>query len=282
VIQIPCPYCKNDPHKNKGYYGAIHLEYNWMRCWKCGRKNIRDVIKLLTGQNWRDIYKKYKSAFDPGDLRLEKLRKFESVSDPEEKTLILPGSPQLSDRHKRYLEKRGFDPNHMIRKYSLCGTNHMGEYNYRIIIPIFFKGQIVSFQGRDITGKSELRYKACKKEDEIIHHKHILYGYDQVKNEKHIIVTEGAIDKWKMGDNAVALFGIGYRKEQVLLLTEFEKVTILFDYEERAREAALRLAETLSGLGVDTDVCILKDGDPGELPLSEARELAAEILKKVI
>ena len=94
-------------------------------------------------------------------------------------------------QHIRYLEGRGFDAQYLINKYDLRGTLYTGDiYAYRVITPIYYNNRIVSYQGRDFTGKQNIRYATCKPENEIIHHKKILFNLDNSKQES-VIVMEG-------------------------------------------------------------------------------------------
>lgn len=277
-IAFPCPYCRGESHKNTSYYGAIHNQYNYFRCWKCGKKPLKEVFYLLTGQNWEEISQNYKADYDIRDIYI--LKNTEETRKSPPALLSLPSEArELGDREKAYLESRGFEPEAIIKRYGLVSTGFTGEYKFRIIIPIYWGGRLVSYQGRDYTGLSNLRYKACSKEKEIIHHKHILYGGENTQGE-HIICVEGIIDKWKMGEKAVATFGTGYTKQQLVLLSRYKKVSVLFDGEPEANKHAENLANSLAGLNVDVEIVYLKSGDPGDLSIEEAGELAREILEK--
>lgn len=275
-LAIPCPYCRSEAKSNKGYYGAIHMGKIYFNCWKCGVKPINEVIHLLTGMNWDEISIDYKTILDPRDVYLSQVT--EQKPRPKIKHVLPRLAVPLTSRQKAYLLKRGFHPDRTEEKYKLLGTGPVGSYKFRIIIPIFYQGEVVSFQGRDYTDKSDLRYKACKMDNEKIHHKYLLYGYDDVPGD-HAIVVEGIMDKWKMGDSAVATFGTAYTPQQRALLTRFKRVTVLFDPEDQARAHANKLAGELSGLGVETDLIFLSKGDPGDLSERDARELAEEILE---
>ena len=72
-LTLPCPYCRGQSHKNKGYYGGINIQHNYFRCWKCGKKPLYEVIRLLTGREWRDIEDEYKTMLDPRDIYLSRV-----------------------------------------------------------------------------------------------------------------------------------------------------------------------------------------------------------------
>ena len=183
----------------------------------------------------------------------------------------------MKEQHKRYLGSRGFDSDYLEQKYNLMGTPHLGDYCHRIIVPIFYKGNAVSYQGRDITGRSKLRYKACEKPVEIIHHKHTLYNLDRAKKQS-IVVTEGVTGVWKLGDNAVCTFGIQYSMRQAELLSHFKKVFVFFDNDSNAQIQAEKLRGFLSTFGIKTiNLTTDNDKDSGEID----KETAKEIMKNI-
>jgi len=191
------------------------------------------------------------------------------------------GTVNLQSYHKTYLAQRNHDPDYLAQKYQLMGTLPAGPYALRIMAPIFYQGQWVSYQGRDITGKTPLKYKACKKELEIIHHKNILYNLDNCKR-KEIIVVEGLFDVWRLGDDTCATFGTSVSKKQINVLSKFKRVFIMFDSEQLAQKKAKELADQLSLLGVESINISLSEGDPGDMATDDANKLKSELLGKKI
>ena len=231
---------------------------------------------MLSGENWDIIRGSYRTNLDIREAYL--LKNAETISPSPPRTLRLPPAGLYNlDRGKAYLKARGFVPDAIIQEYGLIITGTTGDYKFRIIIPIYQHGKLVSYQGRDYTGLSPIRYKACARENEIVHHKHLLYDADRVTGD-HVIVVEGIVDKWKMGENTVCTFGTGFTPQQVNLLSKWGKVSILYDGEPEAQKHAEKLGEQLSGLGVDVDNIRLGKEDPGALSMEEARALSKEIL----
>ena len=172
-------------------------------------------------------------------------------------------------------EKSEFFAHKLEKEWGLLGTGPVGPYKHRIIAPIHFRNELVSYQGRDITGKSPLRYKACSEKNEVMKHKHTLYGIDKVPG-KRVVVVEGIADVWRLGPGAVATFGIKFTGSQINLLSEFEKVFIIFDSgetEDQAEEQSEILCDSLGCLGVDTEQIRLDGVDPGDMGQTEANNL---------
>lgn len=264
---IQCPLC----HSSGKYHGGFH-ENGYYICWKCSCKNINEVIKILTGQFWHDIRDQYQTDII-GTSAIRQERKTQKPS-----SLSLPiGTGPLNERARDYLKNRGFNPDILAELYGLQSTGIYGSFNFRIIIPIYFKKQLVSYTSRDYTGQASIRYLSCRSNEEIINHKNLLYGYDQVPGE-HVICVEGPADKWKMGIYSVATFGTGFKPEQISLLSGFKKITLLYDSGEEAKEKGDRLGNLLASLGKDVDAIYLKEGDPGGLSQNEADGLLRDIL----
>jgi len=152
------------------------------------------------------------------------------------------------------------------------------DYKHRILAPITLNEKVVSFQARDITNKSHLKYMACPKRREIIDHKHTLYGLDQC-SRTHGLVVEGIFDVWRLGPGAVATFGIEFTKQQVCLLVDrFARVTVVFDDDRQAIKQARKLQAELEIFGVPTDI-IRCAGDPDTFSDAELDEIRQHVSK---
>jgi hypothetical protein len=197
------------------------------------------------------------------------------------------GCGPLGKPHLRYLERRGFDAEQIMRTWGLLGTGPLAfldglNYRFRIVAPIIWDGRTVSFQSRDYTNKADRKYLACVPEREVLSHKTILYGQQDKWGSTGILV-EGITDVWRLGTSACATFGIEYQTEQVLqLINHFERVVILFDPEPQAQQQARKMRAQLSGCGVKVIIEKLTDCDPGDLSQDDADHLVRNILRRVI
>jgi hypothetical protein len=268
-IPVICPMC--DDHKFKGGFNSAGGFYS---CWSCGHTSLHKIIPILTNETWNNIELKYKDELNARDLYL--LKHSERQIRPAQLKLPDHTGP-LHAQARRYLEARNFDSYELEELYKLQATNHRGEYNFRIIIPIYFEDKLVSYTSRDYTGRAELRYFSCRSELEIINHKDLLYGYDLVPTS-HVIGVEGPVDKWAMGLDAIATFGTGFKQNQINLLGSFEWVTLLYDASDDARRKCDMLGDNLAGLGVKVDCIYLKEGDPGSLKPDERKSLIKDIM----
>lgn len=276
-INIPCPFCTGNP----GYHLGIHKDGNGAHCWRCGTHPVVEVLSAILNlprhKVW-DIMKKYK-------INIHKRR------IPEAKVSIFPLKlPQpnsaLTKPYKHYLEKRRFDPDKLEKEWGLKQTGPVSfldsiSYNHRLIIPIYWDEKMVSFQARDITGKAPLKYLACPKRREKIHHKNIIYGRQEAwEDAKGVIVVEGVTDVWRLGKYAAATFGIEFKMEQVLALSKIhDRFFIVFDEEPQAQKQARILATKLKALGKEAYIEKIK-GDPADMKQDDADHLVRQLLLK--
>lgn len=273
-VQIHCPFCIG----SRGYHLGHHIDTGAYSCWRCGKHSQVDVVKAMLNCGTSEAFRTIKEYSDSGRGGKTSSQGKEKRSK-RKKTCVLPeGTGELTKRHRKYLEGRKFDPDKLVELWGLKGTGIVGRYKNRIIAPIMFDGELVSYQGRDITNKHELKYKACSQENEVIEHQTIVYGLDFVVGDVCIIV-EGIADVWRLGYGAVSCFGTAYTLNQVNLIAErMKKVFILFDADEpNAIKQANKLACALSARGLEVELLELEEGDPGEMPQVEADKLMEEL-----
>lgn len=277
-VQVHCPFCTGERDYHLGY----SLKGDFWTCWRCKGKSTVKVVRALVKCSWAEAFKiveKY-SGGSPRRRRPEREKKNPVKVDVRKSCVLPPGTRDMNERHKQYLIKRRLDPDRLESVYHLKGTGPVGPYNFRIIIPIEYRGRVVSYQGRDITGKSEIPYKACAMAKEVIHHKHILYGLDLTRNETCCIV-EGVVDGWRLGPGAIGTFGTGYTQEQATLLYKrYKRLFLLFDPEPAAQKTAKQLADYLCGMKREVIIVNLEKGegeDPGDMKQDDANALMRDM-----
>ena len=270
-VSIQCPFCDDQ---------STHLGYNvnesYLHCWRCGwhplDKTIAKLLKINENAA-RQLIKQY-----GGIAR----RPVEKAKDPQKEFQFPSGCSDLSSSHKQYLARRGYDPDRLERDWGLVSSGPISQldginYKHRIIAPIYWDGQIVSFQGRDTTGKHDKKYMACPKEREAIHHKAILYG-KQAEWTSTGICVEGITDVWRFGFTSFATFGIKYTSVQLRVIARFfRRVAIIFDDDPQAIEQAYKLVADLEFRGVEA-FRIPIVGDPGGMSQTEADYLLKQII----
>lgn len=282
-LNIFCPWCGNvsDSTGEIRYYGGINLQGAYYHCWRCGGHHMDAMIRKVLrvdGDKASQIVAQYRRAgLSAAGSGLRRTGGAKSVTPP--------GGP-LKRPHREYLRERGFDPLQLVEKYGLTGTgpDEYWEDSYfgnRIIIPIYdISGRVVSFQGRDITGESKMRYKGAPLEKVVAHHKASLYGIHKAAGRSRVCLVEGVFDQWRLGDGFVASFGTATTQSQLRELARFNEVMILFDSEKDAQEKARKIARQLAALGRAAEVVELDLGDgrdPGDLTPEEAAKVRLEL-----
>ena len=276
-LSVRCPFC-DDPSDHGSFY-RYSLHY---RCWRCKGGSGMDALLALSGRPKSDIMKALKECGGPASP-IAQGRTFAS-------RLTLPGR-DLLPYHREYLLKRGLDPDMLVRRYGIRGTNPFDKFegiNYgnRIIIPIYdLDGNLVSFQGRDVTGAPDVeRYKVCPVNKSLMHYKDIVYG-GNLATGRRVVVVEGVVDAWKLGPGAVATFGTGCKPSQIMCLSRWPEVVFFFDPEPEAQAKARAYAKELAMCGVKVSVACEdfgrtpdgKQRDVGDLAPHEIARIRGEL-----
>lgn len=198
------------------------------------------------------------------------------------KNVVLP-SDGFTVAERRYLIKRDFDPDYLHQKYGLVGGGVAGAWKYRIIIPIYLNGKVISWTARSILGKEELialdipRYKNLSIAESVIDPKSTLFNLDHCRGNS-VILTEGAFDVMRLGDDSVCSFGIELSQAQVSIIKDrFRKVYVMFDNEAGAQKKARKFGLELSSVGVYVEVVDAYS----EYGVNDGAELSDEQVKEI-
>ena len=273
-IGTDCPFCVGKQRMHLGY----NLDGDYFNCWQCGPHPTRDtLIKLLNvdEKSVKKLIHQYGGHDGRARVRLQRDKKpfkFPSSTGP-----LLPV-------HKQYLLDRGFDPDRLESEWDLRGSGPISrldvyDYRLRVIAPVMWGGEVVTFQGRDITDRQMAKYKACPEEYEKVHHKHILYGKQESWGSTGLIV-EGITDVWRFGPAAAGTFGITYTRKQLRTIRDaFNRVFILYDPEEQAQRQAKKMRLELGGYTKSIEVHIVQlERDPGSMDQDEADYLVKQLI----
>ena len=271
-MNFPCPFCAG----NEGYHLGWDERVDRFNCWRCGFHKHTEVIASLLRIGESEAVKVWKQ-YQGRPVKRSEL-KIESKADRGRVVHLPAGATDLKAIHRRYLKGRKFDPKKLAEIWGLKGTNYTGPYKFRVIAPIHLDGELISYQGRDITDRSELKYKACRQENERVPHQDSLYGIDKVSGDS-VVIVEGITDVWRLGPGAVATFGIDFTKAQVLLMKRFKRRFVFFDTaDSQARAQARLLAREISAWKGEVEIVEADYADPGSMPQKKADRLMKELL----
>jgi len=281
-ISTRCVWC--DDQSN---HLSWNLDDGYFSCWRCGAKKTIPTVARLLGIGEIDaegVIKIY------GGVSKRKLIYPEKEIFRQDHKLP-GGTGKLQANHKKYLSGRGFDPDQLEYDWGLLGTGPIAllstgqgnekktiDFRYRVIAPIIWNKEEVSFQGRDITGKSGLRYITCPPDREVVHHKHILGGRQEFWGDTGIIV-EGYYDVLRFGLKACCTFGTKYTTQQVrTMVRSFKRAFVIFDDEPQAQEQAQKLVAALTFRNVPAEKITIA-GDPGAMKQDDADYLVKQLIK---
>ena len=267
-VNTNCPFCTGNPGEHLG----VHVNSGRFSCWRCGWKATDKALSKLLSMDLKEVrplIRKYKVTTSLNAKAPEQNKKIQF------KPHRLPSNTgPLEAQHRQYLEKRQYDPVLLEREWGLLGAGPVAlldgiAYKHRIVAPIIWESSQVSFQARDITGKSGLKYIACPKHREAILHQHILYGRQKEWTDTGICV-EGITDAWRFGKHAFAVFGIEYTARQLRIMAKsFKRIFVVFDDDPQAITQGKELCKELEFRGVEAIQEIIV-GDPGAMTQKEA------------
>lgn len=273
-IGIQCPWCQD-----KSNHMGINIRSKIYKCWVCKRKgpstNIVMTTERCSEEDAQEIMEHFVDVSSPWMLKTIDKPKYTGPIWP-------PGcTEKFPDPHLAYLRSRNFIPEVVIPKYKLKACYNIGEYKFRIIIPIIMDNRVVAFTSRSIDKNVELRYKTIRKEIALMQPDHWVYNIDSVKDT--VMIVEGPTDVWRLGDGVVSFLGTEGYNGQIYELKRrgIKKAIIMFDAEKQATDLAEKIGVNLDLLGISTEIVYLMNGDPAELSQEEGQNLKQEILRRM-
>ena len=266
-INIKCPFCEDTSN-----HCGVNLDSKLFSCWVCGEKGgPYKLIRAIDGSRYDTIQttlKKYQDYTIPVED--------EDYSERTDKIKMPKGvMVSATQRHLKYLKKRNFDSEYIVRKYKLLFGGPYGDFRHRIIIPYFKDDRLVTMTGRTIINADPPYYNLPTRKS-ILDTKETLYNIDTV-TKNYAIIVEGPLDVWRIGDGCIATSGTKYTSEQLTVLRKkhLKRLFILFDHT--AYSEAQRLSKQVSLFIDHVEIIRLSHGDPAELTNEEARHLKKSI-----
>jgi hypothetical protein len=265
-VQFDCPFCGQGTSK---YHLGFNPRGGYFNCFKCGPHDAVKTVSEMLSCPWSEAKSLVESA-DTGFLKAPQ----RADKPARRRSLVLPyGLGPLNPGHRLYLEMRGFDPDEIQDTWRVQGLGVAPPLSHRLFIPIFDRaGQMVSWTTRSIAKHATLRYVSAKANQELFSHKEILYGEHKVVGYSTICVVEGPISMWAIGTGCVATCGIGFKREQALLLARYQTVYVCFDNEPSAQRRAKELCDFLMP-NCEVINVVLTDKDPADALLNHPKEI---------
>lgn len=276
-VNVNCPFCDS---KTTSFNLGFNPAGNYYHCWKTPHSYpIKEVLSILLNIP--------ETSLD--SILIDYQGVGEYLPEPKKikrKKIELPTDTFISAERK-YLKSRGFSPKYLNKKYGIVGGGIYGDWKFRIIIPVYFNGQLMSWTGRSILDKKKLqelkipRYKNLSIEKSVMNIKDLFFNLDNCRG-KEVVLTEGAFDVLRFDGNAICSLGTELTESQVSLISErFEKVYILFDNEPEAQLKARKFGLRIASMGVEVEVVdIFGDfgkNDMGDCTIEEINKIKSEL-----
>ena len=211
LYNFRCPLCgDSQKHKNKarGYFYQVKTNTNY-KCHNCGASmSFNNFLKKLDGVlHGKYTMEKFKEGFTGKNFPAEE-PEFEFEKPVFNSKINLP----LCSEHvqsRTYLESRALDPTQyyyaekfceFVNSYKPTFASHVRE-EPRIVIPLYYKKELIGFQGRSL-GSSSVKYITTILQDDAPK----IYGLDNLRGGTPVYITEGPFDS-SFVPNSIALCG---------------------------------------------------------------------------
>lgn len=275
-VNVNCPFCDT---KSTSFNLGFNPAGNYYHCWKSPHNyRIKEVLSILLNipeSSLKDVLVDYQ-----GGAEILSDRKVK----PGVRRLELP-TDTFTKAERKYLKSRNFDPGYLMKKYNIVGGGIDGDWKFRIIVPVFYQGRLMSWTGRSILPKEKLkelnipRYKNLSIEKSVRNIKELFFNIDNCKSDT-VVLTEGAFDVLRFDGNAICSMGTELTERQVGLLADrFNKIFILFDNEPEAQKKARKFGLQLSSIGMEVEVVNFYE-DFGKNDMGECSPEEIKIIKK--
>lgn len=294
-VGVACPYC--DAGRNNPGLG-INTRTLKCSCWKCGTHWTPRALSDASGVPLGIVAARLRADVDA-----------EPIRDAPAGVYTPPaGVGPLMAPHRRYLERRGLDPDEMAAVWGIGGTGPAHEIPrstknvvtadkklcggdktdtatiapvpsapqrvlpWRIFIPFTRAGVPVSWTTRAIGDVPHAdRYRGAKREESAVDRGSLLFGEDYVLHG--VVIFEGPFDVMWFGPGGVCTGGVSYSPGQISRLARYPVRAVCFDNEPAAQRRARKLAAELELFPGATYVVRTSGPDPASSPAADRDEL---------
>jgi DNA primase len=265
-VSVVCPVCKEDSRaSSKKKKLSICLEKGIYHCWVCESKG-KNVASFAFKNASIDNQTKAKLS-EAFNLQQEVEKEKEIVIRlPSDFRLLYLDSTRQGKIAKRYLHKRGCNPDDLLR--FKIGISNESEYVNRIIIPSFSEDMKLNFfLSRSYDENSIRKYKNCDgKKTEIIFNEHLIDW------KKPVVLVEGVFDAIKSIENTIPILGSWIDESHYV----FQKIVknntpVVLGMDPDAIQKTIKMAKNLASFGVDVKICKHKEKDFGDMTKEEVK-----------
>ena len=246
LYNFRCPIC-GDSQKNKsktrGYLYTVKADVNF-RCHNCGASmTLSNFLKAIDPVIHKQyVFERFKDGHTGRGTVVEE-PKFNFETPIFKKSIDLPKASEIPIA-KKYLEKRKLDATkfYFAEKFQQWVNSHKQTFDTihrdesRIIIPLYYKKDLVGVQGRSL-GPNSVKYITTIFYDDAPK----IYGLDTIRRGTPVFITEGPFDSTFIR-NSIAMCGAD---GDVGKWGVSDPVWV-YDNEPRSREIVRRISDTIS------------------------------------
>ena len=245
LYNFRCPIC-GDSQKNKsktrGYLYSVKADVNF-RCHNCGASmTLSNFLKTIDPVIHKQyVFERFKDGHTGRGTVVED-PKFNFETPIFKKTIDLPRASEIPIA-KKYLEKRKLDATkfYFAEKFQQWVNSHKQTFDTihrdesRIIIPLYYKKDLVGVQGRSL-GPNSVKYITTIFYDDAPK----IYGLDNIRRDAPVFVTEGPFDSTFLL-NSIAMCGADGDVGKWGVSTP----VWVYDNEPRSKEITTRISDTI-------------------------------------
>ncbi len=246
LYNFRCPICgdsKKNKSKTRGYLYAVKANTNY-KCHNCGASmSLNNFLKEIDPALHKQYtMEKFKSGHTGRNfVSDEPVFKFEAPKFRQK--INLPRASEVP-KAEGYLVARKLDPTKFyyaerFKEFTNSIKHTFDDTNYeegRIIIPLYYKKNLIGFQGRSID-PSPIKYITVMLDDDAPK----IYGLDEIQTDETVYVTEGPFDSTFVC-NSVAMCGADANVSN----WGISNPVWIYDNEPRNREILSRIERTIS------------------------------------
>lgn len=219
ALNINCPFCPAD----ENYHCGIFFSSLTFNCWKCGAQgtlyDLLSHVYEINYQQYLELVKRTHTIYEKSTLdQINSIIEGETEESPDVRKVAWPpegsmfiGKWKDDPLVVRFLKKRKLSLDLCVKQLVHIGI--AGRYVGRFLIPIFFGGKVVAFQGRDMADNPKApRYLT---EGNVSNY---LYNFDELDCDKPVVITEGIFDAWAVRNNSTSTFSASCSNVQLDLM----------------------------------------------------------------
>ena len=246
LYNFRCPICgdsQKNRNKARGYVYAVKNNTNY-KCHNCGvNMSLNNFLKQFDLQIHKQyIFEKFKEG-NTGKNFVAEEPQFKFESPKFKQSINLPKASE-NNNSDEYLKSRKLNSNKFYYAQNfkewvntLKPTFDSLEHDEpRIIIPLYYKKNLVGFQGRSL-GSSKIKYITIMLNDSAPK----VYGLDEIDEARTIYVTEGPFDSTFIR-NSIAMCGA----DGDLGKWGISNPVYVYDNEPRNREILSRIERSIA------------------------------------